>query len=334
MKKILILFAAAILFILTAFSGCVNSEEQYQAMIGTSLADGETTVIASGTVNEKIVSDSLTYTNLNSDASVKEVKEILTKANIPSKSIDTVFDWIADFNAAMKNCPSFTLIGDFTTIDKNTVDYGDYYPMSTEWYKNAGKDYDDILCRIAAFELNRENISVKNRILKENFDCWDENDSWLFSDGTIIFGEETAAGRIRYRPHPLLNWEDDVISDYFTLFDPVEIIGGCGEREMFEAIKEYWNGKGVSFGEEKYSLITLWTQYKDVTAVSHAAVLIETDNGYLLFEKTNPQSPYSAARFSSIDDIKRYLYDMLELDYSKYDLDIGTYIILKNDELL
>lgn len=93
-------------------------------------------------------------------------------------------------------------------------------------------------------------------------------------------------------------------------------------------VKEHWNGLGISFGEEKYSLITLWTQYENTAAVSHAAALVETESGYLLFEKTNPESPCSAAKFSSIDDVKRYLYDMTELDYSKYDSEAGTYIIL------
>lgn len=329
MKRALILLGAVILTIL---SGCGDSEDRYQPIIDSSSTDSETSYLSSGTVKEDFFSGKLIYTNLNSENSVNEVKEILTDANIPSKSIDTVFDWVADFNDAMKSCPAFTLAGDFTAIDKDTVDYGDYYLMSTEWYKNSKKDYNDILCRIAAFELNRENISVKNQIPKENFNCWDENNSWLLSDGEIIFGEEASETNKSYRPHPLLNWDDNIISDYFTLFDPVEINGGCGEQEMLQAVKERWNGLGISFGEEKYSLITLWTQYENTTAVSHAATLAETDNGYLLFEKTNPESPYSAAKFASIDDVKRYLYGMMELDYSKYDSEVGTYIILQNDK--
>ncbi|MBD5104569.1 MAG: DUF4300 family protein [Ruminococcaceae bacterium] len=329
MKRALILLGAVIL---TFFSGCGDPEDRYRQITDTSSAESETSFLSNGAVKENFISGKLTYTNLNSENSVNEVKEILTGANIPSKNIDTVFDWVTDFNDAMKSCPAFTLVGDFTTIDRNTVDYGDYYLMSTEWYKKNKKDYGDILCRIAAFELNRENISVKNHISKENFNCWDENNSWLLSDGNIIFGEEASEGNKSYRPHPLLNWDDNTISDYFTLFDPVEISGGCGEQEMLRAVKERWNGLGISFGEEKYSLITLWTQYENTAAVSHAATLVETENGYLLFEKTNPESPYSAARFSTIDDVKRYLYDMLELDYSKYDSEVGTYIILQNDK--
>ena len=67
---------------------------------------------------------------------------------------------------------------------------------------------------------------------------------------------------------------------------------------------------------------------------SHAAVLIEMDNGYLLFEKTNPESPYAATKFSSTDEVKQYLYRMMELDYARYDDQVGTYVILQNDRLL
>lgn len=83
------------------------------------------------------------------------------------------------------------------------------------------------------------------------------------------------------------------------------------------------------------SLITFWTQSGNRICASHAAILVEIDNGeYLLFEKTNPESPYAASRFSSIDIVKQYLYNMMNLDYSRYNDKIGTYIILQNNKLL
>ncbi len=103
---------------------------------------------------------------------------------------------------------------------------------------------------------------------------------------------------------------------------------------MLQAIQEKWNEQEISFKDSAFSFITFWTQSGDRICASHAATLIETENGYLLFEKTNPESPYSAAKFSSTDEVKQYLYNMMNLDYSKYNEQIGTYIILQNDKLL
>ena len=123
-------------------------------------------------------------------------------------------------------------------------------------------------------------------------------------------------------------------AEYFTLFDPIGITEQCSEQEMFQAIQEKWSERKISFKESKFSLITFWTQSGERICASHAATLIEIDNGYLLFEKTNPESPYAATKFSSTDEVKQYLYNMMNLDYSRYNDQIGTYIILQNDKLL
>lgn len=103
---------------------------------------------------------------------------------------------------------------------------------------------------------------------------------------------------------------------------------------MLQAIQEKWNEQEISFKESAFSLITFWTQSGDKICVSHAATLIETDNGYMLFEKTNPTSPYAATKFSSTDGVKQYLYNMMDLDCSRYNTQIETYIIMQNDKLL
>lgn len=277
----------------------------------------------------------LTYTNLDSESSIYEIRETLLNAGIKQKSVDIVLDWVADYNSCMRGCSSFTLVGDFITIDGTTVDYGDYYPMSTEWYKYNKRNYHDVLCRIAAFELVKDSVIVIEKIQKEDFDCWDENTAWLYTDGDILFGREAVEGEHKaYIPFPLIDWSDDLIASYFTLFNPIHIPAGCDEQEMLQSVQEKWSELGISFDECPVSLVTFWTQSGDRTCASHAAVLIESDKGYLLFEKTNPESPYAATKFSSVDEVKQYLYDMIDLDYSRYDSQVGTYIILKNDTLL
>lgn len=162
----------------------------------------------------------------------------------------------------------------------------------------------------------------------------EEDSDWLTTDGTIIFGREATEETKEKIPYPLLYWNDATIERYFTLFHPIRIKEGCSEQEMYRAIQDEWKNRGISFEKNKYSLITLWTQYEDKMCTSHAATLVELDNGYLLFEKTNPESPYAATKFSTLEGVKNYLYEMLRLENSRYDSEVGTYVILQDDKLL
>ena len=38
-------------------------------------------------------------------------------------------------------------------------------------------------------------------------------------------------------------------------------------------------------------------------------MLAETEYGFLFFEKTNPEEPYAATKFLTIDALKNYLYE-------------------------
>ncbi len=331
MKKIARL---CVLLILVFCSACGNTEVPFIAEDSqeSSQVNDE---VPSNQKTDVVLQNKLTYSNLDSELSMNEVRDILIKAGIQINYVDTVLGWATDYNNSMRECPSFSLVGDFITIDEMAVDYGEYYAMSTQWYKRNNRNYHDVVCRIVAYELNQDNISVGNIIKEENFDCWDENTAWLYTDGDILFGREAVEGEHKaYVPFPLIDWSKDMQAEYFTLFNPIYITEQCSEQEMFQAIQEKWNEQEISFKENAFSLITFWTQSGDRICASHAAALIEIDNGYLLFEKTNPESPYAAAKFSSTDEVKQYLYNMMNLDYSRYNDQIGTYIILQNDKLL
>lgn len=292
-------------------------------------------LLCSACRNTDVVSqDKWTYSNLDSESSMREIRDILTKAGIQTNHVDAVLSWAADYNDSMRECPSFSLVGDFITLDEMTVDYGEHALMLLQWYEHNSRNYDDVLCRIVAYELNQDNISVGKTLKEENFDCWGET-AWLYSDGNILFGRKAIAGEQKvFVPFPLINWSKDIQAEYFTLFNPINITGQCSEQEMLQAIQKKWDGQEISFKESAFSLITFWTQNGGKICVSHAATLIETDNGYLLFEKTNPAAPYAATKFSSTDDVKQYLYNMMDLDCSRYNTQIGTYIILQNAKLL
>ncbi len=329
MKKNVCLCVSLILLLCSA---CGNTEIPFTTTEDNQESSQAGDEVPSIQNKDAVPQNKLTYSNLDSESSMSEVQDILTKAGIQTNYVDTVLSWVTDYNDSMRKCPSFSLVGDFITVDEMIVDYGEYPPMSTQWFKRNNRNYHDVLCRIVAYELNQDNISVEEVIKEEDFDCWDENTAWLLTDGDIFFGREAEEGE--YVPFPLIDWSKDMQADYFTLFNPIHVPEQCSEQEMFQAIQEKWNEQEISFKESAFSLITFWKQSGDRICASHAATLIETDNGYLLFEKTNPESPYAATKFSSTDEVKQYLYNMMNLDYSRYNDQIGTYIILQNDKLL
>ncbi|MDE6032142.1 MAG: DUF4300 family protein, partial [Oscillospiraceae bacterium] len=96
MKKIACLFVPLVLLFCSA---CGNTElsfvmETQESRQADENIDTQDTDI--------IYSDKLTYTNLDSESSVSEVREILTKAGIQTEYVDTVLEWSSDYNNCMR----------------------------------------------------------------------------------------------------------------------------------------------------------------------------------------------------------------------------------------
>ncbi len=263
---------------------------------------------------------SLTYTNLVG----KEVQDMVRRAceegGIAPERLDKFFVWVDDFNACMKDCPSYTLRDSFVTIDAPVVDYGDYGPMSRLWYKTNGRKYSDVLCRIAAFQLMGGHITVANCIPREDWAMGE--DQWLCSDGDAI------------EHFPLIAFSGEEKTQYFTLYDPVPVPPDATAKELYETVVQAWQDRGVSFADGAVSLITIWLISYGQTAAGHAAVLVEAEDGLLLVEKTNPQAPYQAAWFADADQVKQYMYESIHIEDVRYGDETGTYLVLRNDRAM
>lgn len=309
-----LLFSLLLLFVLSA--GCQNQTAQPDPPASD------------------FAEDHFFYTNLAGETAVRQTQALLEESGIPAGTIEQVLQWASDFNSCMANCPSLSLAADFTFQEGFTVDYGDELSRNRHWYKTKNRRYPDILCRIAAFALCQDKISVKSPLEEPEFDCWDQQNSWLCSDGEILFGRQAGEGQSALSPYPLLHWDDQTIARYFTLFQPIPCPEGAEQQEMCQAIQQAWQQKGISFNKKDYTLLTFWRQNGDTLCIAHAALLAEIEEGFLLFEKTNPESPYSAAKFPSLDYAKSYLSAMMELDLSRYGVEMGSFLLLRDDQPL
>lgn len=328
MLKIKYKIVSLLLYLLlatTILAGCSNKQK-----------DNEMSEEKSISKIENDANKELIYSNLNSETSMNEIKSIFKDSGIENKYIDNVLVWVNDYNSVMKNCESFSLVGDFTTIQDKTIYYSDYPTISREWFRKNNRDYFDVLCRIVAFELNKGNITINKTLSREKFACWNEDESWLYSDGVAIFGR--AAVKVEYsksKPFPMLDWNDEDIERYFTLFNPIEVKDDCTEEDMSKAINNRFEEYGISFKENSYSLVGLWTHSGNQIAMSHAATLFEVKNGFMLFEKVNPVEPYVAVKFSNANEIKTYLYERVKLEDAEYGDEItDKYVITRNNKIM
>ena len=234
MLKIKYKIVSLLLYLLlatTILAGCSNKQK-----------DNEMSEEKSISKIENDANKELIYSNLNSETSMNEIKSIFKDSGIENKYIDNVLVWVNDYNSVMKNCESFSLVGDFTTIQDKTIYYSDYPTISREWFRKNNRDYFDVLCRIVAFELNKGNITINKTLSREKFACWNEDESWLYSDGVAIFGRAAVKGEYsKSKPFPMLDWNDEDIERYFTLFNPIEVKDDCTEEDMTKAINNIFD---------------------------------------------------------------------------------------------
>lgn len=331
-KYKMVFLVLSLLLAITILAGCSNRQNlENDKQKNNKLSEEKSISKIGNNTNKELI-----YSNLNSETSMNEIKSIFKDSGIENKSIDNVLVWVKDYNSVMKNCESFSLVGDFTTIQDKTIYYSDYPTISREWFRKNNRDYFDVLCRIVAFELNKGNITINKTLSREKFACWNEDESWLYSDGVAIFGREAVKGDYsKLQSFPMLDWNDEDIQKYFTLFNPIEIKNNCTEEDMSKAINKRFEEYGISFKENSYSLIGLWMQDGNQIAMSHSATLFEIKNGFILFEKVNPEEPYVAVKFSDVDEIKTYLYERVKLEDEEYGDEItDKYVITRNNKIM
>ncbi len=262
----------------------------------------------------------LLYSNLAGKTSRQQVRQILEQAGIQKDALDIFFSWVEDFCQTMEDCIAYTLQDDFVQIQEPVVDYGDYSDMSRCWYKTHNRRYSDILCRIAAFQLIKQYLTIGEPLESDQWELGE--DQWLYSDYDAIAN------------FPIVAFSSEETAAYFTLYNPISIPSNLPQEEMFQAVQTSWKDRGVSFAQGPVSLMTIWTQSNDRMAAAHAAVLIEWKDCLLLVEKTNPQSPYQASVFSTPEQVGDYLYQSIYQDNLKYSLPTGSCVVLQNDGLL
>ncbi|WP_443031065.1 DUF4300 family protein [Streptococcus sp. DD13] len=224
-----------------------------------------------------------TYSNLNSNASVEQVRTILS-ASIDQADVNDFLKQVEDYNAVTG---STGLIGTFEPYQKKEYDLE---KITSLWKEKKG-DFIGTNCRINTYLLLKNKIQIPS-IQKD--------DSLLFMDLDAIDKGKLLSASDKER--------------FTTLFSKVKTEDTQDVAVHAKKMEEYF--KQFTFDEEARMLSVIVHDNLDGQSlfVGHVGVLVPDGDGYLFVEKLTFEEPYQAIHFTTIQDC----YDYLGTKYQDY----------------
>ena len=131
--------------------------------------------------------------------------------------------------------------------------------------------------------------------------------------------------------NPIISFTDEDKKKYINLFNPIDIGNVKDTNEIVKLIKEELNKREVKIDNQgNVSLINIYMndEIENKMFVGHSVVMIENADEYLIIEKFSPMDPFQISKFSSREDVKKYLLSRNDI----YGSDINPIILINNEE--
>ena len=216
------------------------------------------------------------YSNLNSKASISEVRAILSK-HLNEESVDNFINLVTDYNDTVG---SVGLSGSFAPFTK--TDY-DVEKISSLWTAKHG-DFIGTNCRINTYTLLKGKIKIPQ----------------VKSDTELLFQDKDAIDKGK-----LFNAKDQ--ENFDILFSRVKTEATQDVKVHAKHMEDYY--KQFTFDEKARMLSVVVHDNLDGDSlfVGHVGVLVPMTDGYLFVEKLTFEEPYQAIKFASKKDCYKYL---------------------------
>ena len=216
------------------------------------------------------------YSNLNSKASLNEVRSILSK-HLDKESVDNFINLVRDYNDTVG---SVGLSGDFAPFTK--TDY-DVEKISSLWTAKHG-DFIGTNCRINTYTLLKGEIKIPQ----------------VKSDSELLFQDKDAIDKGK-----IFDAKDQ--ADFEILFSRVKTEATQDVKVHAKHMEDYY--KQFTFDDKARMLSVVVHDNLDgnFLFVGHVGVLVPTTDGYLFVEKLTFEEPYQAIKFASKKDCYKYL---------------------------
>ena len=239
----------------------------------TSDSTAETSVTQS---QSNQVSWKATYSNLNNQPSVEEVRKALA-AHLDKDSVDAFFNLVNDYNATVG---SVGLTGDFSTFTK--TDY-DVEKISNLWTPKKG-DFVGTNCRINSYCLLKNSIEIPKL---------EKDDSLLFVDNDAI-----DKGKV-------FDAEDKDAFD--ILFSRVKTEATTDVKVHAAKIEQFLSQFNFNENARMLSVVVHDDLDGQSLFIGHVGILVPSEDGYLFVEKLTFEEPYQAIKFATKEDCYKYL---------------------------
>ena len=216
------------------------------------------------------------YSNLNSKASLNEVRSILSK-HLNEESVDNFINLVRDYNDTVG---TVGLSGDFAPFTK--TDY-DVEKISSLWTAKHG-DFIGTNCRINTYTLLKGKIKIPQ----------------VKSDTELLFQDKDAIDKGK-----LFNAKDQ--ANFDILFSRVKTEATQDVKVHAKHMKDYYKQFTFDDKARMLSVVVHDNLDGDSLFVGHVGVLVPTTDGYLFVEKLTFEEPYQAIKFASKKDCYKYL---------------------------
>ena len=216
------------------------------------------------------------YTNLNNQVSIEEVKSLLS-AHLDTHSVDAFFNLVTDYNATVG---STGLSGDFASFTKTEYDVE---KISNLWNQKKG-DFVGTNCRINSYALLKNSVTIPKL---------EKNDQLLFLDNDAI-----DKGKV-------LNSQDK--EEFDILFSRVPTEATTDVKVHAEKMETFFSQFQFNDKARMLSVVLHDNLDGEYLFVGHVGVLVPADDGFLFVEKLTFEEPYQAIKFASKEDCYKYL---------------------------
>ena len=216
------------------------------------------------------------YSNLNSKASLNEVRSILSK-HLDKGSVDNFINLVRDYNDTVG---SVGLSGDFAPFSK--TDY-DVEKISSLWTAKHG-DFIGTNCRINTYMLLKGKIKIPQ----------------VKSDSELLFQDKDAIDKGK-----LFDAKNQ--ADFEILFSRVKTDATQDVKVHAKHMEDYYKQFTFDDKARMLSVVVHDNLDGDSLFVGHVGVLVPTTDGYLFVEKLTFEEPYQAIKFASKKDCYKYL---------------------------
>ena len=260
-------------------------------------------------ITDPYVNPDVTFSNLASEEDKAELISDLEKAGIKEEYIKDFIDYVDLYN---ETAPESVLDG-WNTLDK--VNY-DPYEINEVWVEKY-PDFVGVCCRMAAFTLLRDDISVNNA-------DFPKPSMW-----PLAFDSNS------FEVMPIKYMTDENLEAFENFYAPIPTSASTDKEVQKKVIEQALKERGIEFknSELKFVGLVMHNTVDEADTflfMDHAGVLYEKNGSVYLLEKLAFQEPYQWIKFPSEEEVIKYF-------ESKYNLDttgrMAEPIYMINDKL-